>query len=1048
MPRLLALLPLALPLAALAQEPRLRAPSLGEALETVRRLESEPRLRREPDLEQTYVLPERPGQNQVSWYDFRWRRLDLPAPGGGPGGIRLYFYDSARAQARRALPAIRSAYARLVDQFHFNPTRRIPFILYGTQREFQTTNVFQVTESVLGVTSPEDLRMTVPYFGDHARFVEVATHEMVHQFTIQKLLAETGRSELASPIQFLPLWFIEGIAEYYTKGGIDGETDLFLRDLVWNPDARRRYEVLPFAEDQIRGYIPTYKLGQARIAFIAEAYGAEKIQSFLESAYLLGESARSGEPGPGPGGRGFTALVNRILGEPIEQVDARWKAWLKRRYYAEYLRAPQDLGEVKELRGLPAEPEAFEASPDGAVLVARTIDRERGRARIHLFEPRRPRRAIELGADGSPAVESLHPVDYGVLAIGDGLVGFSAQSGPGDVFYLATWERPRRQDGTPGAVQVGRRKRLDLRAPDGGTFVQIAYPTFSPDGKELAFAGVGRDGQQDVYVAPIGGGTARRVTNDPYTEKDLAWGPEGILCASDATDHARLNLFRIDPATGARTRLTTAPAEDRHPRPQPDGSVLFSSDAAGKPDLYRLADGRVQRLTDFTTGLTAPAASAQGRGLLAGTFHGGHFRLVEVPRAALLQPQPVAVPPAAGPPLPLPEATLPEDAPVYEPYSLRNWRPEAGFVYAGGASGGYAGRGAALFADYLRDRILFLDVAVWGSFDFTQALALFEDRSHRTVWSAGAFHFVQEQIDTLDPSLTFNQRDFGVFGAVRYPFDRFRRVEADLTLGATQRECLTDWAGIDLVFCEGIRTPRGDGAPWPDTQAWEEANGGLSFVVSASARFGRDTLRYHPGTGPLSGTSFLAEVGGSWIPSKSAVTGFARLDAQRFFQIAGRANLMLRASAGTSFSPGGASEPWERIWWIVPADNLRGFYPGDLDFLQGRHYWVTNAELQVPLSPILRLVIFDYIEGVAALDFGAVFNRFDQCQDPITLERLEPCYWGSRTLTGVLGVNVLLGPILLRVHFGHPYDVDGLTTPALFFGDEWVTNITLRYFFW
>jgi hypothetical protein len=1042
--RRLLLLALILPLPAPGQEPGLRAPTLGEAMETMRRLDRVPRLLREPDLEQTYVLPERAGQNQVAWYDFRWRRLDLPAPGGGPGGIRLYYYDSARDQARRALPAIRSAYARLVDQFHFNPPRRIPFILYGTPREFQTTNVFRVTESVLGVTSPEDLRMTVPYFGDHARFVEVVTHEMVHQFTIQKLLAETGRSELASPIQFLPLWFIEGIAEYYTKGGLDGETDQFLRDLVLNPDARRRYEVLPFAEDRVRGYIATYKLGQARIAFIAESYGAEKVQSFLENAYLIGETARGD---PVPGGRGFAALVQRVLGEPIEQVDERWRAWLKRRYYAEYLRTPQDLADVREVRGLPAEPEAFEVSPDGTLVLARTIDREHGRARVHLFEARRPGRAILLASDGSPGVESLHPVDYGVLAIGEGLVGFSAQSGAGDVFTLFTWKRTTRADGKPGPIRLGPGRPLELRPPGGGTFVQVAYPTFSPDGRELAFAGVARDGRQDVYVAPIAGGTARRLTDDPYTEKDLAWGRDGIYCASDATDHGRHDLFRIDPATGARTRLTTAPSEDRHPRPQADGSVLFSSDAAGKPDLYRLAGGRTRRLTDFPPGLAAPAPAPEGRGVFASTFHGGRFRIVEVPPAALLQAPEVPVAPPAGEALPIPEVDLPEDAPAYQPYALRNWSPEGGFVYAGGASGGYAGRGAVLFADYLRDRLFFLDVAVWGSFDFTQALALFEDRSRRTAWSVGAFHFRQEQIDGLDPSLLYDQREFGAMGALRYPLDRFRRVEADLTLGAVQRECLTDFAGSTVVFCDGITSPRAPGDPWQDTEDWEEGNAGLNFVASASVRFGRDTLRYDLATGPLSGTSFLAEAGGSYIPSKAAMTGFFRLDAQRFWQIAGRANLMLRAALGTSFSPGGRSEAWERVWWIVPSDNLRGYYPGDDAFLQGRHYYVANAELQVPLGPILRLFIFDYVEGVAALDFGAVFNRYESGRDP-GASFVTPGAWDSRTLTGVLGVNVLLGPILMRVHFGHPFDIDGLETPALLLGDDWVTNITLRYFFW
>ena len=176
------------PLAAAAQDFTLRAPSIGEELRNLERLENLP----EKPLQQQFVVPERPGQNQVAWYGFNWQYVDVPAPGGGAGGIRLYYYRSEIAQARRALPAIQSAYARLVDQFHYSPTKRIPYILYATQREFQTQNVFEVSEGVLGVTSPEDLKMTVPYFGDHARFVEVSTHEMVHQFQIQKMNQAAG----------------------------------------------------------------------------------------------------------------------------------------------------------------------------------------------------------------------------------------------------------------------------------------------------------------------------------------------------------------------------------------------------------------------------------------------------------------------------------------------------------------------------------------------------------------------------------------------------------------------------------------------------------------------------------------------------------------------------------------------------------------------------------------------------------------------------------------------------------------------------------------
>jgi hypothetical protein len=61
---------------------------------------------------------------------------------------------------------------------------------------------------------------------------------------------------------------------------------------------------------------------------------------------------------------------------------------------------------------------------------------------------------------------------------------------------------------------------------------------------------------------------------------------------------------------------------------------------------------------------------------------------------------------------------------------------------------------------------------------------------------------------------------------------------------------------------------------------------------------------------------------------------------------------------------------------------------------------------------------------------------------------LEPGAWDSRTLTGVLGVNILFGPLLFRLHFGHPFDVGGQPTPALVTRTDWVTNFTLRWFFW
>ena len=219
-----------------------------------------------------------------------------------------------------------------------------------------------------------------------------------------------------------------------------------------------------------------------------------------------------------------------------------------------------------------------------------------------------------------------------------------------------------------------------------------------------------------------------------------------------------------------------------------------------------------------------------------------------------------------------------------------------------------------------------------------------------------------------------------------------------------------------------------------------------NLYFSPVVRYGYDSVRYHPTAGPIDGSSFLLELGGGWLPTRSAVHGFARMDAERYFQLIGRTRLWTRLALGTSFSPGGESRLWERSWWLDAADNLRGYGPGDEAFLIGRNYYVANAELQVPLDPIVHLVLFEYISGIAGVDFGGVFNRWNTRRDG-TGSVVETGAWQSRTLTGVLGFNVTFGPFLFRVHFGHPFDIGGVKTPALAAHHAWVTNVTLRYLF-
>lgn len=267
----LALVPLAVPAEASAQllQPAWPFPAKG-----LRLFPSVPEP--SPALEDVYVVPARPGQNRVPYWDWDWQVYEFNTERGG-GGVRLFFYDRAKEAAEYAVTMIRNEYDRLTDRFHYLPRSTIPFVFYASTSEFQATNVFFISEGTLGATDPRDLRMAMPFFGNVDMFRRVSTHEMAHQFTIQKVRDASAAAKVGNTLMLMPLWFIEGLAEYFTYDGIDPEGDYILRDLVTNPNPMKGYAVPDFFNDRAGGFIGIYKLGQARVTFIAEQYGHDKV---------------------------------------------------------------------------------------------------------------------------------------------------------------------------------------------------------------------------------------------------------------------------------------------------------------------------------------------------------------------------------------------------------------------------------------------------------------------------------------------------------------------------------------------------------------------------------------------------------------------------------------------------------------------------------------------------------------------------------------------------------------------------------------------------
>jgi tricorn protease len=122
---------------------------------------------------------------------------------------------------------------------------------------------------------------------------------------------------------------------------------------------------------------------------------------------------------------------------------------------------------------------------------------------------------------------------------------------------------------------------LWIASRDGGNARRLTTgghegnPVFSPDGALVAFTGE-YDGNPDVYVVPVAGGTPRRLTYHPGADEVVGWTPDGkqVVFASERAAFADgvVQLFTVAVEGGFPTQVPLARAADG--AFSPDGSRI------------------------------------------------------------------------------------------------------------------------------------------------------------------------------------------------------------------------------------------------------------------------------------------------------------------------------------------------------------------------------------------------------------------------------------------------------------------------------------------
>ncbi|HEV2854069.1 MAG TPA: BamA/TamA family outer membrane protein [Thermoanaerobaculia bacterium] len=522
------------------------------------------------------------GRNKVTYEQFKWQVLKTEH-------FDIHFYPEEEAAVREAARMAERWYDRLSSVFGREFTERKTIILYADQADFQQTTVSRglVGEGTGGFTEGLRTRVVLPFTGNFADTDHVLGHELVHVFQYDIIQDRRGREQgtvrSAASVD-LPLWFVEGMAEYLSLGRFAPQTAMYLRDGL----AR---DALPDLNKLSRDprYFP-YRWGHAFWAYVGGRWGDTVV------GRLFARGARVGVEG----------ALQEVLATDVKQFSEDWKASIRQAYgpVIENRQTPAALGRKLLPQGDKKTIDTYVSpvlSPDGsqfAVFSTRSLfgfdlylaDAKTGQITGKLFS-----------TEADAHLDSLRFLDSA-----------GAWSPDGSKFALAVQTRG---DNELAILDVrSRRIERQIGIPEAG---QLWNPAWSPDGRSIAVSGsVG--GLTDLFLIDVESGRARRLTNDGYAELQPEWSPDGrsLAYVSDrgtggdpaSRSYSDVGIWLMDVASG-QSRQIVAPmpgSTQINPRFAPGGRDLyFLSDRAGVSDVYRLSigSGELFRVTRAATGV-------------------------------------------------------------------------------------------------------------------------------------------------------------------------------------------------------------------------------------------------------------------------------------------------------------------------------------------------------------------------------------------------------------------------------------------------------------
>jgi hypothetical protein len=961
------------------------------------------------------------GRNKVQYEDFDFRIMRTPH-------FDLYYYPAESLATFDAGRMAERWYTRHSDTFRHTFDRK-SVVFYADQPDFQQTNVVgeSISEETGGITEGLRTRVVMPFTGIYSDNDHVLGHELVHVF--QYSIAESGPGGLAR-LNSLPLWLIEGMAEYFSLGRDNALTAMWLRDAAERDNLPTIHQLTTDPR-----FFP-YRYGQALWAYVGGRWGDRAVVDVYRTSLRIG----------------FEDGIQRVLGISTDSLSKDWIAATRRAYLPvlEGRTRPNAAGDpvLQTSRKTGDMNLAPTVSPDGKLVA---FFARRGLFEIELFVADANTGHVIKKLAGPTSNSHFDAITFisssGAWSPDNSQFAFIAQvEGNHEIAIL----------------DVNSTKIIkQLRVPGVGAISNIAW---SPNGRTIAFSGQ-HGGLSDLYLIDLEHGSVRQLTNDRYADIQPAWSPDGTTIAF-ATDRGAetsfetlnfspLKLATYDIATGRISVFSPFPTgKNINPQYSPDGrSLFFISDQDGFSDIYRLqlASGAVTRVTRLSTGVSgitaiSPAltvAPATGR-MLFSVFKDQGYAVFALD-SSRTHGEPLVLGTVAANAGVLPPGDTPGRATVTNylkdpltglvsgdeftttPYRSKFSLDAIGQPTVGVSAGGPFGTGVAggvsfLFGDQLSNKQIGVGIQANGQVQDIGGQVVYQNLEHRWNYGAGLEHipylfgyFAEMETGT---ALVF-QRIFVDQASVMtaYPFSSTRRIE----FSASSTRLGYSAQAFDYYSGQQIPTT---GLPTYPTSYYQ--SGSVAYVGDNS---------YSAFTGPVQGARYRFEVSPTF-GSLQYTTGLA--DARKYFFM----RPFTLAFRGMHYGRYGrdAEDPRQYQIYLGEETLMRGYGYGSftndecnqtqcnvLQSLFGSRIALVSAEFRIPLFgvPEYGLINFPYLPTTIAPFFDAGEAWSSGVTPHFAFENENGSQRGIVSSAGVSARMNLLGYAVFEAYLAKPFQRPG-----------------------